>query len=265
MNAKYLYLAAVSLSLIPLVSGCSGRHDLSGGCNDPECQAFYAKYTRIITEREEKISRVSREPTLRMRKNQLGGAAIRQNAWVHVLDTEGNYTLESASDYVQEHNLTVFGIDYEEFISIMSDWDDTQYLPVNGDLKNIITKRTGQDIPARRDPVPASGSAAGDPTVLNAEKVKMGRWERYCSGGLRMNEGDWLFVRDQNYDVPQAYRNICTRPDYTYEDYLDAWHSFCNVRHLTEKQKKIVKTTVRPKSLFGDQCRALRGDRKWIK
>ena len=266
MNAKHLYLAAaVAASVIPLLSGCAGRHDLAGGCNDPECQAFYARYTRIIIEREEKISRVTREPTLRMRKNQLGGAAIRQNAWVHVLDTEGNYTLESASDYVQEHNLSVFGIDFDEFVSIMSDWDDTVYLPVNGDLRNIITRRAG-DV-QKRDPAPSSASSAsaGGPNVLNAEKVKMGRWERYCSGGLHMNEGDWQFVREQNYEVPQAYRNICTRPDYTYDDYLDAWRSFCNVRHLTAKQKKIVKTTVRPKSLFGDQCRALRGDRKWIK
>lgn len=256
-------LLAASGALLS-VPGCSGRHDLSGGCSDPECQAFYAKYTRIINEREAKVSRVAKEPTLRMRKNQLGGAAIRQNAWVHVLDNEGSYTIESASDYVQEHNLTVLGIDYDEFISIMSDWDNTEYLPVNGDLRNIITRRTGD---ASAKPAPSSAPERSDNglNVLNREKVDMGRWERYCSGGLRMNEGDWKFVRERNYEVPQAYRNVCKRPDFTYDDYLEAWHKFCDVRHLTAKQQKIIKTTVRPKSLFDDKCRALRGDRSWKK
>lgn len=234
----YMVLLIISSSL----TACSS----TDGCYSGNCDQFYKNYSREIIEREEKLKRTTRINTLRLRENQLGGAAVRQGAYVHVLAQEGccegKTPLQSdrQNKYLNQ-NIGGYNLDYADLISVLGEWDTSRCLgnQHNKKLAEGIKNKDNQSI-----------------TIVNSD-INLGRWERYCNKGKHMNENDWHFVQENNYQIPEEFETYCSRPDYTYDEYLAAWESFCNADNkTTKKYMKIVKETVRPHKLL-KHCRLL--------
>lgn len=228
----------ISLAIISVItSACSSSSD----CHSLDCENFYKSYTKTIIEKENKLSRTNKINTLRLRTKQLGGAAIRQEGYVHVLASEGCCEGKTPlqSDWKHKYdNLTVGGLnlDFADAVSILGEWDTTQC------LGSKYNKEIAQKITDDSDPKSI--------TIVNST-LDMGRWERYCNQGSHMNENDWLFVKENSYQVPEEFEPFCVRPDFTYEEYLAAWESFCNADNKTSKKyMTIIKKTVRPKKLI---------------
>lgn len=247
MKQQNLYLAVLMIS--STITACSS----SGNCHNGNCDKFYKDYSREIIEKEEKLIRTTRVNTLRHRENQLGGAAVRQEAYVHVLAVdgccEGRPPLQS--DWKHKYsNMTIGGynLDYADLLSILGEWDTSRCIGNNHNRKLAEGIKTDDN----------------SITILNSD-INLGRWERYCNQGKHMNENDWVFVKKNNYKVPEEFEPYCIRPDFTYDEYLAAWESFCNADNKTsEKYMKIVKETVRPQKLIR-HCRLLNNFEKTYK
>ena len=236
-------ISLIVLSSALFVTACSTNKK----CHD--CKEWIERYSRIIVEREAKAERISRALTLQKRTNQLGGAAIRQDAYVHVLAPENKiHSLKSADQYSIEHNQYVYGIDFEDFISNAADWDNTSYRLIANDKELILVEKD------------ANTNNSIKPVVLNNiqsnEQLKKSRWARYCNFGFQMNEKDFKFVMLEKYQVPEKFRNQCKIPNFNYEEYIAAWDNFCNIKQLTDKEKTIIAATQRPSKLR-ESCTAI--------
>lgn len=240
---RFVIGVGLAISTITLTA-CSS----APACN-ASCRAFIANYSRVIVEREVKAIRVEREATLRMRTNQLGGAAIRGNGFVHVLDVQGKCTAlnESADRWSQTHN-SFAGMDFSDFISVMGEWDNSCQMPLNFEIKEVVKNSNSDGL-----------------VVLNSQKMNNARWERYCNYGTQMNENDFIYAEKHHYDYQNdGYFSTCNKPEFSYTEYLSAWDKFCNILQMTDKEQKIVKMTVRPKKLY-KTCKALNNINSYTK
>lgn len=231
MKLSNLFMTVLMIS--SSITACSS----SEGCHKGKCDKFFKDYSREIIEKEDKLIRTTRINTLRRRDNQLGGAAVRQEGYVHVLAVEGccegKPPIQSdRNDKYLNQNIGGYNLDYADLISVLGEWDSSRCVGSEHNRKI------------------AAGISDSSLKIINSD-IDLGRWERYCNQGKHMNENDWVFVKKNNYKVPEEFEPYCIRPDFTYDEYLAAWHSFCNADNKTsEKFMKIVKETVRPQKLI---------------
>lgn len=231
MKISNLFMTVIMIS--SSVTACSS----SDNCHTGNCDKFYKDYSREIIEKEDKLIRTTRINTLRRRDNQLGGAAVRQEGYVHVLAVEGccegKPPIQSdRNDKYLNQNIGGYNLDYADLISVLREWDSSKCAGSEHNRKI------------------AAGISDSSLKIINSD-IDLGRWERYCNKGKHMNENDWNFVKKNNYHVPEKFEPYCIRPDFTYDEYINAWESFCNADNKTSKKyMKIVKETVRPQKLI---------------
>ena len=206
MKISNLFMTVIMIS--SSVTACSS----SDNCHTGNCDKFYKDY-------------------------KLGGAAVRQEGYVHVLAVEGccegKPPIQSdRNDKYLNQNIGGYNLDYADLISVLREWDSSRCAGSEHNRKI------------------AAGISDNSLKIINSD-IDLGRWERYCNKGKHMNENDWNFVKKNNYHVPEKFEPYCIRPDFTYDEYINAWESFCNADNKTSKKyMKIVKETVRPQKLI---------------
>lgn len=91
-----------------------------------------------------------------------------------------------------------------------------------------------------------------------ASMYELQRWERFCDGGQGMDEPDWQFVTKAGGEnnIPEVLLVGCEPPSHGLDDYFQAWSLFCELEPTTAEQRKIVRNSVRPRSV-ANPCRAL--------
>lgn len=180
---------------------------------------------RVDQAEEIKSERVSRGLTLSWENTGLGGAAIRQPAYVHVLGEGNLHESVHAASFTQVSNE---GAEPATVVFALNEIDTASK-----------DKREGIE---------------GQAYSL----YEMQRWERFCDNGKNMDEADWLFVTKQGgmEQLPSILLASCKAPAHNYKSYLAAWVGFCTGASITSHQRDIVRHSVRPKSEV-NPCAAL--------
>lgn len=178
-----------------------------------------------------KTNRVNRDLTLAWETSDLGGAAYRQAGYVHVLH------------------------------------EDALWAPGSNASGSGSASGTNQTMPKEAAAPSVAESLAVFKSIQDSDDkqtnksysfYELSRWERFCEAGKGMDEKDWLFVREEGLDnIPSDALAKCVPPGYGYQEYLRAWESFCTGKTISEPQRHIIKTSVRPTSVV-NPCNALK-------
>lgn len=84
----------------------------------------------------------------------------------------------------------------------------------------------------------------------NYSTYQMSRWERFCNGGVGMDEADWAFIDGLSFEARHMPPiSNCQPAAYSSTTYEGAWSYFCRGKTMTEEGKSIVKNTVKPSSI----------------
>jgi hypothetical protein len=175
--------------------------------------------TPLLVKENDKPARVSRSLTLAWDNIGRGGAAIREPGYIHVL---GGGEVGEAQNKMNDA-AAIFSA------------ESNQKGDVNETLNAFksLTKGKGYSL------------------------YELSRWERYCNGGKGMDERDWQFIEAEGTEhIPSEVIADCHPPTYTYQDYLNAWTGFCSSKTITEADRLIVRSSVRPFSVV-NPCKAL--------
>ena len=159
MKISNLFMTVIMIS--SSVTACSS----SDNCHTGNCDKFYKDYSREIIEKEDKLIRTTRINTLRRRDNQLGGAAVRQEGYVHVLAVEGccegKPPIQSdRNDKYLNQNIGGYNLDYADLISVLREWDSSRCAGSEHNRKI------------------AAGISDNSLKIINSD-IDLGRWERY--------------------------------------------------------------------------------------
>nr|BET98791.1 hypothetical protein TCT1_37120 [Xenorhabdus sp. TCT-1] len=171
----------------------------------------------------DKPARVSRELSMAWDNMGLGGAALRQPGYIHVLgDGNVSATMNKVKDDSAGSDKTPAGI--------------KQHGDVNEAINTFKSMNKGKGY----------------------SLYELSRWERYCDGGKGMDEHDWRFVEAEGTtNIPKDVVTGCIPPTHTYQDYLNAWTHFCTSQAVTDADRRIVRESVRPYSVV-NPCKALK-------
>jgi hypothetical protein len=175
--------------------------------------------TPLLVKENNKPAKVNRTLTLAWDNIGRGGAAMRKPGYIHVL---GDGKVGEAQNKMN---------DAEAIFSAESN----QKGDVNETLNAFksLTKGQGYSL------------------------YELSRWERYCNRGKGMDERDWRFIEAEGAEhIPSEIVVGCSPPAYTYQEYLSAWIAFCASKTITEADRLIVRSSVRPFSVV-NPCKAL--------
>lgn len=141
------------------------------------------------------------------------GASFRERGWEHTLNSA---PIKKSNDYI---------------------WN----------LYNPRKVKPAQTV--KINPQSSSGTTiAGTRTSGDLSVYDLLHWNHYCNSGRNMTQADFIYISNHGeQDLPVTISS-CSKPDFTYQDYLSAWTSFCKKQDLTQAQKHIVSITKQPKS-----------------
>jgi len=103
-------------------------------------------------------------------------------------------------------------------------------------------------------PEPAQITLSSEPaeaverTIKSYSVYESQRWERFC-GAAKMDSRDWDFISTEGREnLPDHFKQNCTPPAFTRQDYLSAWAASCgNATPLSKGHKIIRNSTLPPK------------------
>lgn len=191
-------MKALSFTLIAFLIGCANTPEPN---NSKQQKKSYFKHERV-----------DRTLTLSWDNMGLGGAALRQPAYIHVL---GEGTLHKTI-----HTAT--------FPNTQS---DDLYNP---EKITVILNEINSS--------PKKGYSL----------YELSRWRRFCNQGKDMDEADWNFINIQGRDnIPSVFHDHCIPPNHTYKAYVSAWETFCSNAKISSTQRQIVTTSVKPTTKVG--------------
>ena len=184
---------------------------------------------------------VSRDLAVSWEGQSRGGAAMRQEAYVHVL---GNRNTVAWSDTYQ--HLNVNGSDGTNGPGSTNSSDTFDH-----DLNNLFTgSANGSDMEGNNGTGSYNHAGGNGGRKAGYSMYELSRWERFCTNGKGMDQRDWMFVTSEGLNsLPRDVISNCSQPDHSYQEYLGSWHGFCTDKTITDRQKDIVRNSVRPTDL----------------
>lgn len=210
--------------LIALLSGLAGCADLQSSqlafWNAAPLQAVSTEQQKHIPAPTHGVT-IARQkaapPRLAQRDLSLGGAAYRQEGYVHVLDNRK--TLSSASK--------------------------------PDPARPMVIKHSGTQ-PHKHSRQSSSSASSQYNDQKGYSIYELERWKRYCNRGKDMGAADLRFVQRAGIaNVPSAMSATCQPPSFSLSDYTQAWEQYCRTGQSKLREYEIIARTQMPAQLRG--------------